>query len=287
MNKFEILYHAILGSGTVRTQQQFAKATNISRTIVSQLLNGKRQLNNKHIKKICSAFQSVNPEWLKDGKGDIFTNMNNKKSGEEKIYLLKKGISELRNTGLDIIKKSLKRFGDLHNFNEELDGEHGGPCIRVNKRGSRFINYLVDTVSVIENGQVCITGTALENGEPNGPVIEIDTDKILLEDLGLLADALDTENKENDKIDVSKETCDPEIVVELTQLCYATLYRLGMDGISVSSEIIDRAKALTKKYASTDWSEKDFWLTMEEEADVFLEDTLSAHGIGDIEIKQR
>ena len=73
MNRFKVVYDAIISSGAVHTQQEFAAATDISRTVISQLLNEKRELNDKQIKRICSAFPFVRAEWLKDGKGDLFT----------------------------------------------------------------------------------------------------------------------------------------------------------------------------------------------------------------------
>lgn len=73
MNRFKVVYDAILDSGAVHTQQEFADATDISRTVISQLLNEKRDLNEKQIRRICSAFSFVRAEWLRDGIGDIFT----------------------------------------------------------------------------------------------------------------------------------------------------------------------------------------------------------------------
>lgn len=68
------------------------------------------------------------------------------------------------------------------------------------------------------------------------------------------------------------ESVDPEILVELTMLAYKELYAIHNDGVWVSTTIQERAWKLTKKYWDTDWNEKDFWLTMEEEAKAFVEE---------------
>lgn len=66
------------------------------------------------------------------------------------------------------------------------------------------------------------------------------------------------------------ESVDPEILVELTALTYKELYDLHNNGVMVFNVIHHQAELLTKKYWDTDWDEKDFWLTMEEEADALL-----------------
>ena len=76
------------------------------------------------------------------------------------------------------------------------------------------------------------------------------------------------------------KSVDPEILVELTMLAYKELYAINNDGVWVSTTIQKCAWKLTKKYWNTDWDEKDFWLTMEEEAKAFVEEQRrrSSHG---------
>lgn len=73
---------------------------------------------------------------------------------------------------------------------------------------------------------------------------------------------------------------DLEILVELTMLTYNELYALFSDGVWVNNTIQIHAWRLTMKYWNTDWDEKDFWLTMEEEAKAFVEEQRrrSSHG---------
>ncbi|MBQ8708178.1 MAG: helix-turn-helix transcriptional regulator [Succinivibrionaceae bacterium] len=54
------------------TQDEFAKALGLSRSAWSEVENGRRKLQDRHIKLILSAFPSVSEEWLRDGKGEMF-----------------------------------------------------------------------------------------------------------------------------------------------------------------------------------------------------------------------
>lgn len=69
------------------------------------------------------------------------------------------------------------------------------------------------------------------------------------------------------------EGIDPEILVELTAHAYKELYALRNDGVWVSNELRQEAMCLTQKYWQTDWDQIDFWITMEEEAQAFIEKT--------------
>ena len=73
MNRFKVIYEHIIGSKYASSQEDFAHKTDISRTIVSQLLTGKRVLNDKQIVKICAAFPFVDSEWLRSGEGMPFS----------------------------------------------------------------------------------------------------------------------------------------------------------------------------------------------------------------------
>ena len=56
----------------IKSQQDFANATGLNRSIVSFLYLGKRNLTDKHIRLICEGFDFVNPEWLRTGEGEMF-----------------------------------------------------------------------------------------------------------------------------------------------------------------------------------------------------------------------
>ena len=71
------------------------------------------------------------------------------------------------------------------------------------------------------------------------------------------------------------EGIDPEILVELTALAYKDLYALRNDGEWVNKKLRQEAMRLTQKYWETDWDQIDFWITMEEEAQAFIEKTRS------------
>lgn len=72
MNRFKKVYEDLLELNYVSTQQEFSERVGIARTIVSQLLNDKRELSDKQIQKICRVFPFVNEKWLLDGTGDIY-----------------------------------------------------------------------------------------------------------------------------------------------------------------------------------------------------------------------
>lgn len=71
---------------------------------------------------------------------------------------------------------------------------------------------------------------------------------------------------------ISTPDIDPEILIELTANCHKELYRRLGEWEAVTGTLLDEAKRLTMKYKDTDWDEKDFWLTMEEESDRILAD---------------
>lgn len=53
------------------TKVKFAKTLNVSAAFVSQLCAGVREPSERTISDICSKF-GVNPEWLKNGEGEMF-----------------------------------------------------------------------------------------------------------------------------------------------------------------------------------------------------------------------
>lgn len=71
---------------------------------------------------------------------------------------------------------------------------------------------------------------------------------------------------------ISTPDIDPEILIELTANCHKELYRRLGEWAAVTGTLLDEAKRITMKYKDTDWDEKDFWLTMEEESDRILAD---------------
>jgi transcriptional regulator with XRE-family HTH domain len=72
MNRFKELYETLIKYSCAYTQQDFSDQVGIARTIVSQLLNGKKELTEKHIHKICIAYTFVNEQWLREGIGEMF-----------------------------------------------------------------------------------------------------------------------------------------------------------------------------------------------------------------------
>ena len=63
---------------------------------------------------------------------------------------------------------------------------------------------------------------------------------------------------------------DPEILMELTALCYKDLYRALENGSQVSILLRSRAAKITALAQHTDWNMEDFWLALEAEAEALL-----------------
>lgn len=53
------------------TLEKFGESLGVTKTAVSRLENGERNITDQMFKSICREF-NVNPEWLKDGIGEMF-----------------------------------------------------------------------------------------------------------------------------------------------------------------------------------------------------------------------
>jgi transcriptional regulator with XRE-family HTH domain len=53
------------------TQGEFAKIISVSASLITYIEQGKRTVNDRHIRLICDSFD-VNPQWLKTGEGDRY-----------------------------------------------------------------------------------------------------------------------------------------------------------------------------------------------------------------------
>ena len=58
-------------SGEYKTLEKFGAKIGLSKTAISDIENGRRNLTEQSFKSICREF-SVNPEWLRDGSGEMF-----------------------------------------------------------------------------------------------------------------------------------------------------------------------------------------------------------------------
>lgn len=95
------------------SQAEFSNKLSIAQSTYAVLESGKSALRDRHIKLICSTF-NVNEEWLREGKGDMFTTNIDKLFGAElaKIFnrgdnLTKKlilGLSELDENEIEVVK---------------------------------------------------------------------------------------------------------------------------------------------------------------------------------------
>jgi len=67
------MYHRLksLRKALNMTQADFAKRIGLGQSSLAMLEQGKRNLNEKHLKLICSAF-GVRERWLRTGEGEMF-----------------------------------------------------------------------------------------------------------------------------------------------------------------------------------------------------------------------
>ena len=71
-NTVSELYNYLRDWNMVGSINDFGEQTHIARSIASLLISGKTQLTERYIKRICSTFSFVNPNWLRSGEGEMF-----------------------------------------------------------------------------------------------------------------------------------------------------------------------------------------------------------------------
>lgn len=95
------------------SQLDFSKKASLSQSTYGAIEIGQREIKNRHIKLICSAF-NVNENWLRSGEGNMFNPNINTQLGSElaQIYCngselsknLILGLSQLDTNELEVIK---------------------------------------------------------------------------------------------------------------------------------------------------------------------------------------
>lgn len=55
----------------IRNQQDFAERTGINKSVLSELVNGKRFLSEQYVRAITGVFKQINPIWLLRGEGEM------------------------------------------------------------------------------------------------------------------------------------------------------------------------------------------------------------------------
>ena len=76
-------------------QTPFGKKIDYSQAYVSDIENGEKPIKQRFLDAICHAFPNVNPEWLKEGRGDIFLAPAVETEEEEFRRVLKQKIRSL------------------------------------------------------------------------------------------------------------------------------------------------------------------------------------------------
>lgn len=55
----------------IRNQEEFSQITGIIKSTISQLCTGKRELNERYVRKICKLFPEVSADYLLEGSGPM------------------------------------------------------------------------------------------------------------------------------------------------------------------------------------------------------------------------
>ncbi|MBS7224885.1 MAG: helix-turn-helix transcriptional regulator [Clostridiaceae bacterium] len=87
------------------SQEELGERIGLSRSGISNIEKGKRALNDRHIKLICTEFD-VNEHWLRTGEGDMFRTLS---SDEEFIKIM----TEIQVSDDPIIRRILKAYWSL------------------------------------------------------------------------------------------------------------------------------------------------------------------------------
>lgn len=113
------------------TQQEFAKAIEVSPASLSNIFNGKTNPTSNHVCAIHRRFPNINVNWLMFGEGDMYTTVSDetKKSAVERINTTSSENGQLKKDGHE--SPSLFDSPDLQDYAtwshvEDLDKEDTG-----------------------------------------------------------------------------------------------------------------------------------------------------------------
>lgn len=192
-------------------------------------------------------------------------------------------IGDIIATERDELKRAVAFLGGSCTFEEKL-----GPSVCILPVDSNELTTVeVHRIWTDKEGGLHLSGRRLDSDHEDpvyaGPEQEEDLVTVFPGELWQITAKIDSLHPELPDLVRDVQT-DPEIVLELTQSSYHVLYALGIKGVELATEIMDRAKELSLKYRKTDWQEEDFWLTMEKETDDFIVDACRENGIGNITI---
>lgn len=71
-NKYFIcVFNYLRDTGQIYNQADFVRKISGSKSFVSEVLGNKREINEHFVRKICSVFTQVNPNYLSDGEGEM------------------------------------------------------------------------------------------------------------------------------------------------------------------------------------------------------------------------
>lgn len=102
----------------VRNSQQICDMIGVDRSIFSKIMNGKRQISQYYVDKLCETFPEVNAEWLLTGEGEMLKdnsqNIINSTAGRDIIQTKQEKALD------EILKEKDKQLDILHQQTETL-----------------------------------------------------------------------------------------------------------------------------------------------------------------------
>ncbi len=121
------------------TQQDFAKAIEVSPASLSNIFNGKTNPTNNHVSAIHRRFPDIAINWLMFGEGDMYTTVSDKTNEPHNLIL--EGEYNEQGTNEKVGSKSLPLFGssivdnmasqsDLNIVSEDNDEKKQIPIVR-------------------------------------------------------------------------------------------------------------------------------------------------------------
>lgn len=155
-----------------------------------------------------------------------------------------------------------------------VDAEDQRPVIIANTDEGPT-NTVITEVHIREDGTLAVTG--YDASDVTEETVEHDVEDFLAVELGYITEAILPTADTNDVTlsAMGDLGVDPEILCNLVTGTWPAFSEAGMPYSRYYQTVLERARKLTREHALTDWKEKDFWLTMDEEADRLVAEVLN------------
>lgn len=136
----------LIYSGKVSSQQDFAIKIGYKPTVMSQMLNGKKNLPSERIaQKICSVFFDINKDWLLTGEGSMLKDQPNQPSVQPEISAEENPSAD--STLIAELRSQIEKLeAKVDNLNQEL-GEKNALIKMMSQGGSGIVQVADGSLS--------------------------------------------------------------------------------------------------------------------------------------------